>query len=397
MKKGLLAAVASLLVCTGAALAGAEPTSHDDYWVDAGYLIWWFQGMPVPPLVTTGPLATPPTTLSGILGQNDTVAVVGNGRLEEPIHQGGRVSIGTWIGYDHNVAAEGGFFGLFQKTRTDIATSDIGGNPLLARPVIDERSGQETVLFVSAPNAFAAPNGITVTSKTSLMGAEGNLLYVPQVWENPYVNLLGGFRWLQLDEHLDITQESSVLQSGVGFFKTVPMTALNTFDIGDHFHTRNDFYGPQVGVRWGCCWCGFAVSIEGKVALGVMREQVQITGRSTVTSPLGQTLSAPGGVFALPSNIGDFSRNQFSAVPGVDATITYEISPQWHVLVGYSCLCATEVVRPGGQIDRTIDRTQLPTSQGFDPAASNQTRPAFPFHGESFWAQGLTLGVSLSF
>ncbi len=396
MKKRLLAGVVSLLVFTGAALAGGEPTSHDDYWVDAGYLLWWFQGMPVPSLLTTGPLKTPPTTESGILGQPSTVPVLPE-KLEEPLHHGGRIGIGTWIGCDQTVAVEGSFFGLFGHDRVDTVTSDAFGNPLLARPVIDARTGQETVLFVSAPGAFTAPNGYSVRSDTSLFGAEGNLIWVTQVWENPYCNLLAGFRFLQLDEHLDMDQESIVLARGVGFFERFPVSALNTFSISDRFHTRNDFYGPQLGIRWGTCWECFTLNVEGKVALGAMREQVQIRGDTTLTTELRQTFSAPGGLYALPSNIGDFSRNQFAVVPSVDATLSYEIAPAWRATLGYSFLFMSEVLRPGGQIDRTVDRTQLPSSQSFDPSARSLNRPAFNFNSESFWAQGITLGLSYSF
>jgi hypothetical protein len=397
MNKGLLAALVILLACAGAARAGDEPTSCDNGWVDGGYLLWWVQGMRTPPLVTTGPLGLTAQQQSGILGQPGTEVLVGDNRIEEPLLHGGRISAGWWFDCDHTLAIEGGFFGLFQRSRTTTFTSDSLGDPVLARPIIDARSGQESELFVSAPGAFSSTAGVSVVTKTSLLGAEANLLWVTEHYSQPYWNLLAGFRYLDLRESLGITQNTEVLPGGVAFYNTVPLGALNNVGVQDNFTTRNDFIGGQLGVRWGLSWERVVVNVTGKLAIGATREEVDIGGLTVLTPASGKVQATTAGLLTLSSNSGGPTRWQFAVVPGVDATVGFDVTPRIRLLAGYSFLLLSDVVRPGGAIDRAVNRTLLPTSQVFDPAAATPSRPGFVFNGESFWAQGVTAGVSVSF
>lgn len=64
--------------------------------------------------------------------------------------------------------------------------------------------------------------------------------------------------------------------------------------------------------------------------------------------------------------------------------------------VGYSLLYWSDVVRPGDQIDRGINTTQLPTLGG-QGTLTGPRRPAFSFQDSDFWAQGINFGVQLRF
>jgi hypothetical protein len=395
MKKGLLAAVLVLLACAGSALADGEPTPHWDYWVDAGFINWWLQGAPLPtPLVTTGLQTGFPNIGSGVLGQGGTGTVLGDNRMQASSNQGGQVTAGTWLDYTQDWAVTGNFFMLATRTLSTGAGSDGYGYPLLTRPVVDARTNQETVEFISSPTAFSG--GLTVNTSASLMGAESNLVTMADRFEGGYFNLLAGFRWVELREELDMAQSTQGLTNGVPFFQGNPLL-YSHINIDDNFRTRNDFLGGQVGAQVGYAYSRFLFNLAGKLGLGDVREQVKIDGSTTATNILGKSATVPGGLLALPTNMGTFSRNAFALLPSVDATVMFEINSQIHLLVGYNLLYLTDVARPGDQIDRNINRTQLPTSQTYNPGAGGPNSPGFTFHGSDFWAQGFTAGLSLWF
>jgi hypothetical protein len=70
-----------------------------------------------------------------------------------------------------------------------------------------------------------------------LQGAESNLIY--QFNESPFgrINLLAGFRYLNLNEGLTIRDTAADESTGFHLFDT------------DQFSTRNQFYGGQIGLR----------------------------------------------------------------------------------------------------------------------------------------------------
>jgi hypothetical protein len=90
-----------------------------------------------------------------------------------------------------------------------------------------------------------------------------------------------------------------------------------------------------------------------KVAVGATINDLPINGSSGVTFG-GVTTVTAGGLFAQPTNIGDFSRTRLAAVPEVSAKLGYQITPAIRVFAGYDVMYWTGVVRPGGAIDTTV-------------------------------------------
>ncbi len=131
-----------------------------------------------------------------------------------------------------------------------------------------------------------------------------------------------------------------------------------------------------------------------------MVQDVDISG-SLVTNDytnFGPTQTFSGGYFALPTNIGSYSRTEFAVVPEVGLNIGWRINPQASIILGYSFMYASNVVRPGNQINRTINTTQS-TAYTEDPAARLQgpAQPSFQFNDSNFWAQGINVGLSYRF
>ena len=87
----------------------------------------------------------------------------------------------------------------------------------------------------------------------------------------------------------------------------------------------------------------------------------------------------------LPSNIGTFHKDAFSVVPEVDLTASYHLNEHVRLFAGYDFLYWSSVVRPGRQIDRTLDETEIPN---FDTpgtvAPAGQNRPMVLFQRSDF-------------
>src|SRR5262249_55049545 len=132
-------------------------------------------------------------------------------------------------------------------------------------------------------------------------------------WDNcacgPYgcrVDFLTGFRFAQLDEGLSITQNQVV-------DVTAPALAGATIALADLFGTQNRFYGWQLGTRLSWSSGRWGADLTGKVALGGMRQVVDIDGATFITLPGAlRPIPLAGGLLAQSSNIGNHERDQFA-------------------------------------------------------------------------------------
>ncbi len=212
-----------------------------------------------------------------------------------------------------------------------------------------------------------------------------------------YFSLLAGGRYLNLREDLTVGQSGNVLGTGIAFFDGQPLTAGGSLLITDDFHTLNQFYGGQVGAQAGLVWWRFTLRATGKIALGSMREEAIVSGSTSATSPLIGSQTVNGGVLAAPSNIGTYARGVLAFLPEGNLNCSLEITPQIRLTLGYTFLYVSNVARPGELIDLGVNRTNLPSSQTFNPAAGGPQRPGFSFQGTDFWAQGINAGIWLRF
>src|SRR5262249_38582688 len=122
------------------------------------------------------------------------------------------------------------------------------------------------------------------------------------------LDLLAGPRFLYLHECVKITDTE--INTGN------PNFPIGTrFDLTDRFDTHNQFWGGQLGLdgeyRRGC----FFVNPYAKVAIGNTHQTVDISGNTVATVPGADPVHSQGALLALPSNIGHFTRDQFTWVP----------------------------------------------------------------------------------
>jgi hypothetical protein len=132
------------------------------------------------------------------------------------------------------------------------------------------------------------------------------------------------------------------------------------------------------------------------MGFGMSHQTAVLSGTTAHFTILGFDTVTPGGLFALGTNSGNFSHNVFAVVPEGSASIGYRVSEAVTLSVGYTFLYWSEVARPGGLIDRRIDRAQVPSSLNFDPTAE-PTSPSQQIRSAGFWTQGVSIGVQVRY
>jgi hypothetical protein len=336
----------------------------------------------------------------GALGGRNTTILFGNSGLDTDTRSGGRFTAGYWLDSCAETAVEGSFFFLGERTpRFAVASSS--GFPVLARPFVNANTMRQDVQLTAFPGQ--ARDSITVETPSRLWGAEADLRCKLCCGCNYRVDLLGGFRYADLDEGLHITENAT---SEVPFTSEtgVPFPAGTNVVVSDRFDTHNQFYGGQVGLDAELRRGRWSLDLRSKVALGDMHEVVNINGNQLLTGPRGvpqQTF--PGGLLALSSNSGRHERDRFAVVPEVGFTLGYQLTDRVRVSAGYTFLYLSNVVRPGDQIDPVLDPRRIPNFVHLNPAEAphpgfvNPARPLFAFRETDFWAQGVNFSLEFRF
>lgn len=360
----------------------------DDHriWGSGEYLLWWVKNAPLPvPLVTTGDpnVGFPLVSSAGAIGQPGTRVLFGGSDASFGAFSGMRFTIGGWLDCGRVVGVEGSGFLLERRTNQFATGSDALGNPPLYLPAFNVQDGAERAVAISDP-VRQYSGDVFVTSTLQLWGAEFN--GVLNVWRRTglEVTLLAGVRYADLTENLNIHNTTNDL-----LFVTT--TVLN-----DHFSTRNQFYGGQLGGRVSWQRDRFSVDVTGKVALGATHQVVNIQGDITQSGP---GAFAPGtfagGLYAQPTNIGRRTANEFTVLPAVGLKLGYQITPRLRAYAGYDFMYWNQVARPGNQIDRNINQSQSPIFGG--GALVGQASPTPLFDRTDFWVHGMNFGLEFRY
>src|SRR5206468_137633 len=164
-------------------------------------------------------------------------------------------------------------------------------------------------------------------------------------------------RFFGLDEHLGIG-EGLMVPGGAGAL------GGSTIAVQDAFGTHNFFAGGQTGLEIGWRRGRWSLDLLGKVALGNTHEELNISGSTQFAVPGLPLAVQPGGLYTLPSNIGHYSRDRFAVVPELGVVVGVQITRSVRAIVGYTFLYNSAVLRPGNQIDRGINVSQLPSQVG---------------------------------
>lgn len=371
------------------------PLAHR-FWVSADFLLWWMKPQSTNlPLLTTS-TGVPVTNVGG-LGQPDTFFMYGPGDVQDSQpFAGGKVEGGFLLNDRGTWAVESGFFVLGTRGGNTFFGSDGTGAPLMARPIFLVNSQEESSFIVSQPGVFSG--SINFDASSRLLGGEFNVVRSVFDYQWLSVDLLGGFRFLELKDDFIITDATTTVGGGPG----VLFINGNALDDGsvvsktDEFHTKNRYYGGQIGLRTEARNGRWFMLLKSKVAFGSNNQQLDINGTSTATSPSGIVQNAQGGLYAVSSNIGNYSRNEFAVVPEVGVNLGYTVSSNMRVYVGYNFLYMSNVLRASDQIDRTINGDLVPTAPpGLNP--SPLMVPRAVLRDTDFWTHGVNFGLAFRF
>ncbi|HEY8503355.1 MAG TPA: BBP7 family outer membrane beta-barrel protein, partial [Gemmataceae bacterium] len=350
--------------------------------VTAEWLYWVTNGYHVPPLVTASPAGTP-VAASGVLSDPGTVVLLGGRNLQSgDLRNGLRVHGGLWLDRCETVGIEGSYF--FLEDRRDGGSFVSSGVPQLSRPFFNASTGAPDAELVAFPGVVGG--SVSVDSGSSFWGADANLRKMLCCDCNYRVDCLAGYRYLNLDETLTISEVLTVPPDGAGI---PPGTRLF---VRDRFRTLNEFHGGQIGLAArllaGRAWA----DVTGKVALGVTRKLIDIGGDTTVLVPGQAPSPRPGGLLAQRTNSGRFRSDDFAVVPEATVRLGYRLTDNISAFAGYTFLYWSDVARPGDQIDTVLNPTQIPPGTLQGPA-----RPAFLDGDSDFWVQGVSVGLEVRY
>lgn len=362
--------------------AGASMPCEESCWFATEYLLWWLRSGPTPPLVTSGDPAS-----RGILGAPGTAVLFGGDRLDYGTFSGLRLKAGAWIDEEKDFGVEvNGFLTESRSVGFQMA-SNASGSPAIFVPA-QTSPGVEGSFTLATPLVFDPVFGpfqntgaVAVASSTRLWGSEINGLYWREGGRNFDMVWLAGFRYLSLQEDIRMRGFSDDLLADI------------QIDYRESFATRNDFYGPQAGLRVRYGGRRWSLDTTGLIALGNTHQSINVTGSNVLTGTGVVNGVFPGGVLTQPSNLGRRSFDQFSVVPSLHFRYGYDLSNYLRAFVGYDVLYWTGVVRPGDQIDRNVNFSQSPAHN-----SGPVTGPATPqqLHDRSdFLAHGINFGIEL--
>ena len=343
-------------------------------WADVEYLFWWSKGRELPPLVTTGG--------TGIIGDPGVQVLFGNERVGVDPRSGGRLTVGAWLDGCNQVGAGVRMFGMEGDSSGFEAAST--GAPLLARPFISTVTGLENALLIASPGQNVG--SINIDTSQDVLGSEVYLRVAIDQGRHYRVDMVGGYHYTRVDDGLNIFSETTAL------VPLGPFPANTVFQVTDDFDAQNDFHGGVLGLQtsiYNGCW---TLTGLAKISFGNMRQTVSINGSTVITEPLNPSATSQGGLLALPTNIGEYARNEEAFIPEVAITLSRQVTDHLSLSVGYSFIYWSNIVLAGDQIDRTINPSQLNGLPLIGPA-----RPEFAFRDTDFWLQGLNFGLHGTF
>ncbi|MGL4513784.1 MAG: BBP7 family outer membrane beta-barrel protein [Lacipirellulaceae bacterium] len=387
-----------------------NPPSRRGFYGRAEYLLWWFDGMDTPPLVTTNDQGGLPDFITP-----GTRILYGGGDLLDDPRSGMRFTVGAWLDNQRDVAVEADLF--YTETETDGFTiGDPTGRLILGRPFydlspVDSQTGailppEDSAELVSFPDQIGGTVAVRARSEFESIGlrlrtglccreigcggcssCDGCSASVGGHRGRrgiARVDFVGGYRYADFEEGLSIEERLTALP-GSG--------QTGEFAIFDRFDTDNTFHGVDLGFVYDWEVERWALELTSRIALGNTRQRVRVNGGTTVTAD-GDTTSATGGLLALDSNMGEYNRSRFGVLPELSARLAYRVTPRLRLTAAYSLVYWANVVRPGDQIDLDIDPRFLPTAS-ISPLASSH--PQFAFHETSLWMHGFNFGVDYAY
>lgn len=351
-----------------------EATPQPTGWLRVDYLNWRLRDAPLAtPLLTTSDVAD-----AGRIAAPSTTVLYGGHSQNLGSFSGIRVSGGCWFTFNPWIGAEFSVFGLpGRESHFQVASSQTP-HQLLALPFFNQTSGTA----VSDSIVIAQPGGATASAaamlQTSLWGIEGNALRRRRRSfgrGGDELALLGGIRFIQLNERLDFSSSSS---------------AAGGINRGDDIHTQSSFIGFQTGLRSLRQWGRFSFTATGKIGFGATNDLVTVAGHynSIGFGSPQPSLLPNGNPTTTPADVSNNFLYAFSVVPEVQAMLSYDLLPRLRFSAGYDFLYWTRLIRPGDQLDT---RASLANTTS---ALAAPIQPVPLDRHSDFWLRGWSMSLT---
>ena len=377
------------------------------YWVRSDWLMWWTSGMRLPPLVTTSPQGTPQTQ-AGVLWQPGTSVLFGNSTVLNESRSGVRLRFGGWLDDCHRWGLEGDWMTLGGGKINYLNTSN--GDPILARPFYNVETGAQDSQLKAYPGV--------VTGTVSVLGNDyfesvGMDLRYNLCCSSCGCNSCGGTCGDTCDNSCDNSETCGSCDSRYQYYcrtdllfgyrnyllgdnltigeDIVDSNTLARFQITDRFSTRNEFHGGEIGLNTELRRGRWSLGLLAKMAIGNTHQTVMIDGTTIITSG-AQSRTLGGGIYAVDSNSGIYSQNEFTVIPQLELEVGYQLTKRLRTFVGYNMLYWASVMRSGDQIDLNVDPRNFPPA-----VAGALPYPAYQARQTNFWAQGINVGAEYRF
>ena len=440
---------------------GAAPL-YPRFFLGGEYLAWKLNNTTVNPIVFNVPeglLQTAPTTIS--FDQNgdpqSIVSVSNNSSLllqsqaqlsqnsivDYGMQSGMRLSAGYYLEQDSGLSVNGNF--ILLPKNSYYLSSVTGLNDF---PVLLETGFNNSLNFTIPSNiAGQAPTMVTqnyaivlsrqvdssifANASTYIAGGELNVRGRDFLIGDMNFSGLLGFRYFQFKEAFDVSSQYTIFRpNGVtdvqninvnGDIVSAPIalnfpTPININSASnDQIKVYNHFIGPQIGINADYHYNRWSVMTGFNLGIGVMHQVAKISSSTTQTvktetstqNPAGQitsttntsTTNSAGGLLFSPTDVGQYSRNQFGLLPEINAKLGFKATERIKLTVGYDFLLLANVLRAPNQ-------TQLiPYSNNLNYTANNQTQsanqtlqiPAFQSSTSNLIINGVTAGMQLDF
>lgn len=345
------------------------PTAGPRIWAEADTLLWWMKSAPLPPLVTRGSPADP---ISGAPGQPGTRVIYGNEGVSFGPQAGLRLNLGGWLDEDRSLGLEAGALYFGSQNGGEFSA---GGDFLF----LPSRTGAGLPsTYIVSDSVIGYSGSVNITNEIRFWGLEGNSLLNLYRGERASLTGIAGWRYLDLSEQLTVNTVSADTLFG-GSTSTI-----------DGFRTRNQFLGGQLGLQAALNEGRFFASLRTTVALGNTHQSRDLRGLNVGDAAPAGTF--PHGYYVQASNTGRYTENDFSVVPQVGLKMGLELFPGLRLFAGYDFLYWGSVVRPGDQIDTSVN-----TTQSYGGTLIGPGRPAPISRSADFWAHGVNLGLQLRY
>jgi hypothetical protein len=351
-------------------------------WDALELLYWWPTRQPVPQLAFGSRTGTP---VPGAPGMD---LLVGGEALDTQPSAGGRFTFGYSVNTAETLGLEFTYFFLGTRSFHRHVSNHLPNSvQTFGLPYVNASTGASELFLLG--RAGETHSFLTASTSVRVQGWEVNTVANVVDREAVKVNALMGWRYFMANEGLRLQQTQLRYHGPNGGAGGVVQTA-------DQFDAHNRFHGGQLGlhtdIRQGVVFC----ELTAKIAFGQVYEVVKTEGATHILTPVfgGATLQSFGGsgIYVQPSNFGRSANGVFAVLPEGTFKFGFRLGETGRVYVGYSFLYLSDAVRPGDQIDRTLNPSQVPLASGAPPVYGGD-RPARLFNRSDFWVQGLLIGL----